>query len=454
MPRAPRLLKWAALVWLFCAAGPAQASSEVGHADPVAHVVFALALILLTAKLAGHLAVRVRQPSVLGELLVGVLFGNLDRFGFNGLEFLASDPTLDMLARLGVILLLFEVGLESTVAQMVKVGASSFAVASIGVIVPTLLGIAVGRWLLPNHSGYVHAFLGATLSATSVGITARVLQDLGRSRTSEARVVLGAAVIDDVLGLVVLAVVAGAIQAADVGASLSWLSISWIIGKATIFLVGALLLGIYLSPRLFHLASHLQVRGVLLAVGLALCFFLAWLASVIGLAPIVGAFAAGLVLEQVHFRDFVDRGEHTLEELVKPVSGTLAPVFFVLMGARTDLAAFTRPGVLGLAAALTLAAILGKQACGLGVIGKGIDRVAVGAGMIPRGEVGLIFANIGLTLKIGNEPIVTPEVFSAVVAMVIVTTLATPFALKWAFKRIPDARATDAEAGGADAAKL
>jgi len=162
---------------------------------------------------------------------------------------------IDLLARLGVLILLFEVGLESTVRQMLQVGWPSLAVACLGVITPFALGWGVAAWLLPGSSGYVHAFIGATLCATSVGITARVLQDLGQSKSKEARIILGAAVIDDVLGLVVLAVVAGIIGAADSGRDLSLLDVTVTVGKAAGFLVGSLALGVYLSPRLFTLAS-------------------------------------------------------------------------------------------------------------------------------------------------------------------------------------------------------
>ncbi len=422
-------------------AAPAFASEGAAHADPVASVVLSLAIILLAAKLGGDLATRMGQPSVLGELLLGVVLGNLALVGFSGFESIKSDPAIDMLARLGVLILLFEVGLESTVAQMLKVGLSSFVVAFLGVVAPFALGWGVGAWLLPHSSAYVHAFLGATLSATSVGITARVLKDLGKSQSSEARVILGAAVIDDVLGLVILAVVTGMIGAADRGGTFSYADVGLTLGKATAFLVGSLALGVYFSPKLFSLASKLRARSVLLAVGLAFCFLLSWLAGAIGLAPIVGAFAAGLILEDVHYRDFVDRGEHPLEDLIHPISSFLVPVFFVLMGMRTDLRSFVQPGVLGLAAALTVVAIIGKQACALGVIGKGVDRLTVGLGMIPRGEVGLIFANIGLTLSVGGERIIDQATFSAVVVMVIVTTMVTPPALKWSLGRSSPARA-------------
>jgi Kef-type K+ transport system membrane component KefB len=205
--------------------------------------------------------------------------------------------------------------------------------------------------------------------------------------------------------------------------------------KAVGFLVGSLVVGVYLSPKLFTLASRLHSRGVLLALGLAWCFLLSWLSSLIGLAPIVGAFAAGLILEDLHYAEFVGRGEHTLEELIRPISAFLAPVFFVLMGIRTDLRAFAAPGVLGLALALTVVAIVGKQACALGAWGKGLDRLTVGVGMIPRGEVGLIFANIGLELRLGGQPVVDRNTFSALVVMVILTTLVTPLALKFSLAR-------------------
>jgi Sodium/hydrogen exchanger family len=193
-----------------------------GHADPVALVVLWLAIILVAAKLGGELAVRLGQTAVPGELLVGVVLGNVVLVGFSGLEPIKADPSVDMLAGIGMLLLLFEVGLESTVGGMLKVGVSALLVALLGVAAPFGLGWGVSAWLLPGSSAYVHAFLGATLTATSVGITARVLRDLGRSQSEESRVILGAAVIDDILGLVILAVVGGVIAAADLGASISF----------------------------------------------------------------------------------------------------------------------------------------------------------------------------------------------------------------------------------------
>lgn len=407
----------------------------MGHTDPIAATALYLAIVLVAAKLGGDLAARLRQPPVLGELVAGVVLGNLALTGLGWFERIEADPAIDFLSRLGALILLFEVGLESTVRQMLRVGLSSLLVAVVGVIAPFALGWMMAAWLLPDSSAYVHAFIGATLCATSVGITARVLKDLGWSQSDEARVILGAAVIDDVLGLVVLAVVGSVIAAADQGGSLSYGSIAVIIGKAGAFLVLALVLGVLLAPRLMRLASFLRARGVLVAVGLAFCFSLSWLASVIGLAAIVGAFAAGLVLDSVHYRNFVDRGEHGLEELIEPIASFVVPFFFVLMGMRADLRAFADPSVLGLAAALSVAAIAGKQVCGLAVLGRGVDRLSVGIGMIPRGEVGLIFANIGLGLTLAGEPVISSSTYSAVLAMVIVTTLVTPPALAWSLSR-------------------
>ena len=434
--RGDKRLRWKLVfVAAVLTAVPVCASAGAGHTDPVASVVLSLAVILLSAKCGADLATRIGQPAVLGELVVGVILGNLTLAGWSGLEPIKSDAAIDTLSRLGALILLFEIGLESTVAQMLRVGLSSFRVATLGVAVPFSLGWGVGAWLLPHSSSYVHAFLGATLSATSVGITARVLQDLGRSKTNEARIILGAAVIDDVLALVILAVVTGAIAAADQGGALSYSDVGLTLGKAALFLVGSLLLGVYVSPRLFSLASKLRAQGVLLAVGLAFCFFLSWLANAIGLAPIVGAFAAGLVLEDLHYRDFVDRGDHGLEELIHPISTFLVPIFFVLMGMHTDLRSFAEPGVLTLAGALTVAAILGKQVCSLGVVRSGVDPLIVGIGMVPRGEVGLIFASNGLALSLRGERIIDSTTFAAVVVMVIITTMATPPALKWSFTR-------------------
>jgi Kef-type K+ transport system membrane component KefB len=304
------------------------------------------------------------------------------------------------------------------------------------VITPFALGWLAGAWLLPGHSPYVHVFLGAVLTATSVGITARVLRDLNATHTTEARIILGAAVIDDVLGLVILAVVSGMITAANQGAAgVSIPAIAWISAKALGFLAAAIFLGVLLAPRLLRLAARIRVPGILLTSGLLFCFLLSYLAARADLAPIVGAFAAGLILEGSYFERFEEVRDRNLESLLHPISTLLVPIFFVLTGMQVELNSFANPRILTLAAVLTMAAWAGKQLCSIGALERGIDRLTIGLGMVPRGEVGLIFASIGATLTVGGERIITPATYAAVVIMVIVTTLVTPPALQWSLGR-------------------
>jgi Kef-type K+ transport system membrane component KefB len=429
-------------LWLLnrsIAASSETAGAEPGHGlDPA--VLAGVAVILIIAKLSGELFERFRQPAVLGELIGGICLGNLALLGFTLAEPLKTNAVIGALAELGVIILLFEVGLEANLGEMLEVGWSSLMVAVAGVVVPFFLGWGVAAYFLPGTATLGHIFIGAILCATSIGITARVLKDLGGLQSREARIILGAAVIDDVLGLLLLAVVAGAIKAETAGTSLSLWQVGIIAFKAFAFLVSAILFGHYLIARLFRQAGRLETRGVLLALAVAFCFLLAWLAALVGLAPIVGAFAAGLVLDEAHFESFRDRGEHRLEELLRPVIALFAPIFFVLMGLNVDLRYFARWELLGFATVLTLAAIVGKQICSLAVVERQVNRLAVGIGMVPRGEVGLIFAGIGATLMLPNsagasEPVINAATFGVVVLMVIITTLITPPALKWALQR-------------------
>lgn len=410
-------------------------AGHAGHSSPVTPVLLGLVIILIAAKLGGEVAERAHQPAVLGELVAGVLLGNLALVGFHGLDFLATNEGISIIAEIGVVLLLFEVGLDSNISEMMSVGLSSLLVAILGVVAPFFLGWGVSAWLLPDEHLLVHLFIGATLCATSVGITARVLTDLGKIATREAKIVLGAAVIDDVLGLVILAVVSGVITAANTGGQLASLDVLLIVLKATVFLVAAIVLGSWLSPRIFRLSNRLRIRGMLLTVALAICFLLSYLAGAIELAPIVGAFAAGLILDEAHYREHRELTEHGLEELIHPITVFLVPIFFVLMGIRVDLSTFGEQGVLGFAAVLSIAAIVGKMICALGVVERGLDRISVAVGMVPRGEVGLIFAGIGAALVLDGEPVISKSVFSAVVIMVIVTTLMTPPVLKLTLSR-------------------
>lgn len=408
-----------------------------GHGGEVLEILVALVVILLSAKLGGDLLERIHQPAVLGELVMGIIIGNLHLLGWDVFEPFKNDISLEILAEIGVIILLFEVGLESTVREMLKVGFASLMVALFGVIVPFFLGWGVGIWFLPEESTLVHVFIGATLTATSVGITARVLQDIGKSQTKEARIILGAAVIDDILGLIILAVVTGIISAANAGTGGGMVSsdILWIVLKAVLFIAGSIIVGAWILPHYFKFGFQLKAKGVLLSFCLLICFLLAFIAGKIGLAPIVGAFAAGLILDDVYFQDYENKGEHEIAELIEPISTFLVPIFFVRMGMLVDLTTFANSRILGFAAVLTIAAIIGKQICALAIFEKGINRLAVGLGMIPRGEVGLIFAGIGANLVLDGHPIIDAGTYSAILIMVIVTTLVTPPALKSALMK-------------------
>jgi Kef-type K+ transport system membrane component KefB len=420
------------------AEGQGPSGTESHGLDP--SVLIGVAIMVVVAKLGSELFERLRQPAVLGELVAGIFLGNLVILGFYRAESLKTNETIAALAEFGVIILLFEVGLESDLREMMEVGWSSLLVAALGVIAPFFLGWAVAAYFIPDEPRLAHIFIAATLCATSVGITARVFKDLGKLATREARIILGAAVIDDVLGLLILAIVAGAIRAASTGGVLSMFDVALIALKSVVFLILSIAIGHLLVPRLLRGAGRLESRGVLLTLAIAFCLILAWAAAKVGLAPIVGAFAAGLVLDEVHYKPAEGRNERDLHDLLQPVSTVLVPIFFVLMGLRVDLRLFIRLDILGLAAALTAAAIIGKQICALGVIERGINRLAVGLGMIPRGEVGLIFAGIGATLMLTNasgvrEPVISSAIFGAVVIMVIITTLITPIALKWSLGR-------------------
>lgn len=422
------------LVWGLFSAPVLGAEGEdpAGHGG-IAPFLFAMAAILVAAKVGGELFERMHQPAVLGELVFGVILGNLSLLGIHQFEGLRTMPDIHTAAEIGVILLLFEVGLESNLHGLLAVGLSATLVAILGVIAPVILGYFVSMWFLPESQWYVHLFVGATLAATSVGITARVLKDLRKMETKEARIILGAAVVDDVLGLIILAVVSGIVGSIDRGdaAGVSWIPVLWIIVKAVGFLVGAILIGHLLAGRVIHFGARARVSGLPVVLSLIYCFLLAGLAELIGLAAIVGAFAAGLVLDETSYQAYPQMKTRRIEELIAPISSIFVPIFFVLMGIRVDLNSFRSLSVLEFAAGLCVAAILGKQICSLGILEKGLNRLAVGVGMIPRGEVGLIFAAMGARQTVAGLPVFSSETYSAMVVMVMVTTLATPPLLKY-----------------------
>ncbi len=420
-PMRRRPARFSLMLVLFAAVPATAFASGDGHGLD-ATIWLILAGMILAAKIGGEVAVRLNQPSVLGELCVGILLGNLGILGVHVFDGAAELVPIEFLAELGVILLLFEVGLESTLTEMRAVAPTSGMVAIIGVVAPMALGYAVSLWLLPDAPFSLHLFIGATLCATSVGITARVLKDLNAMAQPETRVILGAAVIDDVLGLIVLAVVA---SIAEFGSMPGKLDLTRIIGLAAGFLVGALVLGAYVVPGVFRAASRLRTQDVLAAVAIGLCLLLAGVSGEAGLAPIVGAFAAGLILDEVHVRPFGKTSAHDLTEIIGPIVAVVAPIFFVRTGMMVQLSGIGGEPLF-LALALTVVAIVGKLVAGLGVRGKTADRVTVGIGMVPRGEVGLIFANVGAGIRFEGKPLIAAGVYAAIVLMVMASTVVTP----------------------------
>ena len=394
-------------------------------------LLFELSLVLTAAKFGGFVARLVHLPVVLGELFAGVILGNMTYFGFGFFEEIRNDLSLAILAELGVIILMFEVGVESTVGKLLEVGWNAIIVAVVGVVAPFLLGFAVVRLFFPDLTLWVDIFLGATLCATSLGISARVLKDLGKVQSPEGRTILGAAVVDDVLGLIVLTVVVALIgSTGSPGIEKSALGgkVIVIVLKAFGFLAVGTFLGVILSKGLYRWAAKLQLRGMLLTISITLCFTFAFLAHIFGLAPIVGAFAAGLILEPEHSRIFREQEKQSLENLLLPLSTIFVPIFFLHVGMQVDFGALFAFETLILGLTLSVAAFLGKMACAAVVVTRGVwvDRWSIALGMVPRGEVGLIFAGIGASLKFGGAPLLHPGLYAAVIVMVFLTTAITP----------------------------
>lgn len=457
------------------AAHEAEAEHGAGHSDPFTWILLELTVLIAVAVAGRALAGRFGQPSVLGELLAGMALGNIGyllglklarlvmHFSDAGALFrrmfehgesageaarhlvasgavaeelvaLMTGPgagelvvmaiTLWLFSNLGVILLLFLVGLESSVHEMRAVGLKATLVAVTGVILPFGLGYGAAVLLVPDLSGAAHLFVGATLCATSVGITAAVLKDIGQIQTPEAKIILGAAVIDDVLGLIVLAVVVGIVTSGGIDP----IAILKVTALAFGFLGAVILLGDRLVRAIAGLFRAVDRANLKLLPPLAIAFLVAWAAAGVGLATIVGAFAAGLIVSERHFQLGED-DETTAAAVLSPLERLFAPVFFVLMGMQVDLRTFTDPTTLGMGLALVAAGVVGKMVAGWAA-GRGQDPITIGIGMVPRGEVGLIFASIGKALGV-----VADGLFAAIVFMVIATTVVAPLGLRWSTTR-------------------
>ena len=394
-----------------------ESAVQAAHGLTVPEFLVLLIAILVAAKLLGELAERIHQPAVLGELLAGVILGS----SVLGIV----DPTTEvihLLAEVGVILLLFQIGLETNLGRLLQVGVASTAVAAVGVVLPFVGGVLVATALGLDMMPAVVA--GAALTATSVGITARVLSDLGRLQDQESQIVLGAAVIDDIIGLIILAVISQLVAGAELTAT----------GVATITLIAfgfvavVLLAGRLVVPPLFGLLARVGSEDTLATMAVALAFTICWLADLSGSALIIGAFAAGLTLAPTRHAKVIEHG-------VLRLGMFFVPIFFVSVGAAVDVRTFADPQVLMVGGSLIVVAIVGKVAAGFAPFWFKGNKLVVGVGMMPRGEVGLIFAQMGL-----RTGALTSGLFSALTMMVLVTTFLAPPLLHWLFPPRPGRR--------------
>ncbi len=464
-----RLKYWILLVGLFPALVYAAPNGD--HTDPAASVILWVTVLFIFGLIGRYAARCAHQPGVLGELLMGVLIGNVCYFfgmplaiilregaaifdimrdllagislplavgnvipnpiyakqviaslsGSNGMDLIKVAYVVDIFSRYGIIFLLFMVGLESSVGELRHTGRESVKVAFIGVIAPLFLGLLTMDILMPESSFQTSLFVAATLTATSVGITARVLKEMKKLHTREAKTILGAAMLDDILGLVILAIVSSIVirGVVDIG------EVSQIVILAIVFFSSALLIGPWLLKKGVAFFSFLELWEVKLFISFIFVMTLAWLATLVQLATIIGAFAAGIIIHDGFFKQEKEQKKAlSIKDLLSPFESILAPLFFVLIGIQVKLEAFFDGHVLLLATGLIVAAIIGKLVSGLGGNPKD-DRILIGVGMLPRGEVGLVFASIGITLGV-----ISDQIFSAIILMVIVTTLVAPPWLK------------------------
>ncbi len=425
-------------------------NEPVDNTMVVAAVLLSLVVIYLASKVGGELSNKLGFPPVLGELVGGVVIGtsvlHLLVFPEGGTDsssslimsflqitagltpeatpavFAAQSEVISVLAELGVIILLFEIGLESNLKDLMEVGIQAFVVAVVGVAVPFAAGTA-GLMIIFGIAPVPAIFAGAALTATSIGITSRVLSEIGRLNSKEGQIILGAAVIDDILGIIVLAVVASLAKdgAVDVG------NVIYLIASATGFIIGAVILGNVFNKSFVAIADMLKTRGGVVIPAFIFAFIMSYLADIINLEAILGAFAAGLVLEETEKRK-------ELQKQVIPIADMLVPIFFVAVGAKTDLGVLNpaiptnREGLV-MATFLITIAIIGKVITGLAVFGQpGINRLAIGVGMIPRGEVGLVFAGVGAASGVLSKPL-----GAAIIMMVIITTFLAPPLLRVVF---------------------
>ena len=459
-------------VALAVAATGAVAAGAVSHGDPIAPVILGVTGLLGVALIGRFSARKLGLPSVLGELTVGMIVGNLAYYadfdlifvlregphvfdtlqqflhqatatssqcaqlmttsdhrildllgGPHGTDLLQISHTVDVFSRYGIIFLLFMVGLETNISEMRRVGGDSVRVALIGVIMPFVLGVGASYFLSTQVDLHTALFLGAALGATSIGITVSVLGELHMSQSPTAHIILGAAVFDDILGLLMLAAVSGIV----VTGGIELAQITKVILLAALFLGGAIYLSPYFLRVIIRMMRHLDLVEAKMFVSYMFVMVLAWLANLSGLATIIGAFTAGVILHDAYFKYWGKDDGHqvSIRDLIMP----LVPIFFVLMGLQVKFESFLDWQVVGLAGGLLAAAVVGKLVCGVGAA-KSAGRLAIGIGMLPRGEVGLIFAAIGKELGVVNDAL-----FASLVLVVVITSLLAPPLLKLSLRQ-------------------
>lgn len=468
---------WLAGAFFSLSAFPMLAEAADGsHTDPVASVIFGVGVMFLFSVLGRWSAERLHQPSVLGELMMGILLGNICWFfglplmavlregpaiytitsdllhgasireavaasvpnphyaaqvlaalqGADGVDIMKIAYVLDIFSRFGVIFLLFMVGLESSVDELKRTGRESVRVAVIGVLAPMLLGFLTAGLLVPEASFAANLFVGATLSATSIGITAKVLREMNQLRSREAHIIIGAAMLDDVLGLVVLALVSSMV----LNGRVEWLDLLQVIALAILFFGGVLSFGPWVVRRSARFFAFLKPWEAKLVVCFLFLMLLSWLATRVELAAIIGAFAAGMIINEGFFESSEPRADTLkIQQVLFPLEALLAPLFFMLTGIQVKLESFFNGRVILLALGLLFAAVIGKLISGYGAARRD-DRLLVGMGMLPRGEVGLVFASIGRALGVMPDAL-----FSAIILMVAVSTLLAPPLLKMRIAR-------------------
>ena len=392
-----------------------------------------LAIILIAARVFSETVARFGIPSVIGELLAGLLIGP------SVLGWVSPDTTMKLLAEIGIILLLFEVGMDTDLSRLARSGSKPVVVALLGFTLPFALGYGVSAWMfgLPELTAL---FIGGTLTATSIGITVRVLDNLGKRQSDEAQIVIGAAVLDDILGVMALAFLYQFVveQHASFDA----------LGEVGLYI----LLFMVLTPLVAKLAStvidrldqHATTPGLLLTMALSLILLFSWLAHAVGAPEIMGGFAAGLAFSQ-HFGFRLWMGKataiefkpspklaHRLEEQMRPLIHTFSPLFFVMVGVSLNLKAvdWSSAFIWGLAGMLLLVAFFGKFAAGFFIRESRRNQTAIGLSMIPRGEVGLIFAQLGF-----SQGILNGELYAALLIVIALTTMSPPFLLKWFYSK-------------------